>query len=233
MKSIENHVESVLEDFEKIGILQDVLFIGAWARYFYKEHFKSETDYYPRLATKDLDILLPKEKAKQSLQIDLHQKLLEFGYQHQIFRNSLIKYYKNELELEFLLPTHGSKRIVSVKALNIKAQQLPYLEMLWESPIHIRYGKYQVSIPDPYDFVVHKLIISSSRSVRQTKLQDIRDAEEVLVVLMQEKGFESKLSRVCIKYTKNKKAKSKVLKVLPFLLDPGLRKLLNKAIEEK
>ncbi len=221
--NIENHIESTLADFDKIGVLQDVLFIGAWARYFYKNHFSSKTKYHPRLATKDLDILLKENLKKKALVLDLHKKLIEVGYEPEFYQSKMIKYYKNELELEFLVPTHGEKRVVSVKAFNVQAQELPYLGMLWSHPLTAKYGKYKVQVPDPLDYAIHKLIIAQSRAKKESKLQDIRDAEEVLAAFKIEGDLSREINVSLKEIQPNQKSKSKITKSLQEFLDPELR----------
>jgi len=224
--NIENHIEATLADFDKIGVLDDVLFIGAWARYFYKSHFSSKTKYHPRLATKDLDILLKENLKKKSLVLDLHQKLIEVGYEPEFYQSKMIKYYKNELELEFLVPTHGEKRVVSIKAFNVQAQELPYLGMLWSHPLIAKYGKYQVQVPDPLDYAIHKLIISQSRAKKESKLQDIRDAEEVLAAFKIQDDLNREISSRIKEIKLNPKSKSKINKSLQDFLDPELRDMI-------
>lgn len=224
--NIENHIESTLADFDKIGVLDDILFIGAWARYFYKNHFSSKTKYHPRLATKDLDILLKENLKKQSLILDLHQKLIEVGYEPEFYQSKMIKYYKNELELEFLVPTNGEKRVISVKAFNVQAQELPYLGMLWSNPLKAKYGKYQVQVPDPLDYAIHKLIIAQSRAKKESKLQDIRDAEEVVAAFKIQGDLDQEITNRLKEMKLNPKSKSKINKSLQEFLDPQLRDMI-------
>lgn len=221
--NIENHIESTLADFHKIGVLRDVLFIGAWTRYFYKNHFSSKTKYHPRLATKDLDVLLKENFKRQSLVMDLHQKLIEVGYEPEFYQSKMIKYYKNELELEFLVPTNGEKRVVSVKGFNVQAQELPYLGMLWNNPLTAKYGKYKVQVPDPLDYAIHKLIIAQSRTKKESKLQDIRDAEEVVAAFKIQGDLDREINKRINEIQPNPKSKSKINKSLQEFLDPELR----------
>jgi hypothetical protein len=224
--NIEKHVEQTLKDFSSIGVLGEILFIGAWARYFYKSYFPSKVDYYPRMATKDLDILFKESAKKRSLVVDLHKKLIAEGYRHEIYQNNIIKYYKNELELEFLIPTNGEKKIVEVKAFNVTAQELPYLGMLWDDPVQAKYGKYKIWIPDPYKYVFHKLIIAQSRSKNDTKIQDIRDAEDVAAALESQGEFNSEIKEVLERLKLNLKSKTKIKESLKEFLDPDLRQKL-------
>ncbi len=194
--NIDDHVESCLGFFkDEVGILDEVLFIGAWARYFYRSLFKGNADYQARLATKDLDVLLDRKKARHKKIVDVHQKLIEVGYQPTYYQSKLIKYHQDDLELEFLVPAVGSSRhqAVKVQAYNLIAQELPYLQMLWDHPAAVKYGRYEVNVPEPVTFALHKLIISVRRQKPASAEQDKRDAEEVLYALRNDSSFEERV----------------------------------------
>ncbi len=226
--NINEHVESCLSFFgEEVGILDEILFIGAWARYFYRGLFQGEGRYQARLATKDLDILLSQRKKRAKRQVDVHKKLVESGYEKKFSHSGLIKYYRDALELEFLIPARGapSDKPVNVEAYNLKAQELAYLEMLWRRPILVSYAGYDVRVPDPVDFAVQKLVISSRRAKGASAEQDRRDAEEVLYALSEKADFEMVVRERLGKL--NRKQMQAVKKGISTFLVPELREKLQ------
>ena len=105
---------------------------GAWARYFYRELFDPSSGYRARMVTKDLDILVPREMARAARKVDVHAKLVTAGFEPIFARNGLVKYARDALELEFLLPAQGTPRDkpVEIKAYNINAQELAHLTLV-------------------------------------------------------------------------------------------------------
>lgn len=229
--NIDEHVESVLRFFDSDAkILSEILFIGAWARYFYQDLFSGTGEYNARFVTKDLDILLNRKRKEQKQTVDVHQKLLAAGYQAEFLPNQLIKYRRGALDLEFLLPAKGAPRekAVHIRAYNLTAQELAYLEMLWSRPVSIRYGNYEVKVPNPFDFALHKLIISFRRANPRSGEQDRRDAEEVLYVLYKRDDFEAAFRETSDRL--NAKSMKAVRKGIDAFLVPGLRERLQELV---
>lgn len=222
--NIDDHVKEVLAFFDQeAGILGEILFVGAWARYFYRGYFTKNERYYPRLATKDLDILLTEKSKHQPLVVNVHQKLIDSGYDHEFLTEGLIKYSKEDLEIEFLIPTNGEWKIVPVKAYNVKAQQLPYMGMLWNDPVEVQYDKFHVRLPNPYEYALHKLIVSQRRAKKPTGEQDRKDAEEVLTALAQRKDFQDELKRVYQENKFNSKTTKMIKKSITYFIIPDFR----------
>ena len=193
MPNINDYVEDCLRFFaEDAGILDEILFIGAWARYFYREIFDSTSGYHARMLTKDLDILVPRELIRAKRKVDVHTKLAAAGFEPLFTQNGLVTYSRDALELEFLVPARGSARNepVAINAYNINAQELAHLSMLVPNAICVPYGGYQVRVPEPVDYSLHKLIISQRRAKVASAEQDRRDAEEVLYPLSKQADFE-------------------------------------------
>ena len=192
MPNINDYVEDCLRFFAvDAGILDDILFIGAWARYFYRDIFDSTSGYHARMLTKDLDILVPRELIRAKRKVDVHTKLAAAGFEPVFAQNGLVKYSRDALELEFLVPARGSARSepVEINAYNINAQELAHLSMLVPNAICVPYGGYHVRVPDPVDYSLHKLVISQRRAKAASAEQDRRDAEEVLYPLSQQADF--------------------------------------------
>lgn len=224
--NIDEHIESCLKFFEvEAAILDEILFIGAWARYFYRDHFKKSADYQARMLTKDLDILLSTKSIGAVKRVDVHEKLISAGFHAEFLRGNHIKYFRDALELEFLVPAKGapSEKAVHVKQYNLNAIELPHLSMLWRSPISVRYGKFSVNVPDPMDFAIHKILISSRRAKPESAEQDRRDAEEVLYALNEGRDFEGNFKNSISTFAPNKKNLTAMRKGIDTFLIPTLR----------
>lgn len=96
-----------------------------------------------------------------------------------------------ELRVDFLTPLFGpeSEKAVFLPALGVSAHPLKFLDYLIESPAQaavVGGAGVLVNVPDPARFALHKLWISTRRSVsEQTKaLKDLRQAGDLLEVLL-------------------------------------------------
>ncbi len=229
--NIDEHVEATLNFFDSdAGILSEILFVGAWARYFYRDLFKNLKTYQARMLTKDLDVLLHIKKKREKQKVDVHQRLIQAGYHAEFYPSNVIKYFRDDLELEFLIPTRGAPhdKAVQVEAYNVTAQELSYLEMLWDRPQSVRYGKYHLYVPHPLDFAIHKLIISFRRKKPASGEQDRRDAEEVLYALSHERDFDDIFQQTLLAIRKNRKTFKAVENGIATFILPSLRERLQK-----
>ncbi len=50
----------VLRRLQKAGVLREVMIIGSWCIYFYRNYF-SDIEYTSSIRTRDLDFLVPKK----------------------------------------------------------------------------------------------------------------------------------------------------------------------------
>jgi hypothetical protein len=120
--------ENILLDFQKTGILENVILIGSWVLPIYRHYF-SNTPEIPILRTTDIDFLIS-NPPKINIQADIPSLLERHGFieQHSVIDN-FTKFIHPDLEIEFLIPElgRGRKTAVSIKELNITAQPLRYL----------------------------------------------------------------------------------------------------------
>ena len=98
----------VLRRFHKAGILKDLILVGSWCVYIYKDYFSSNSSIeHAALKTRDLDFLIDKPSTLKN-RVDIPALLEDLGFVS-IFKGhkGYIKLDHPELILEFLVPEKG------------------------------------------------------------------------------------------------------------------------------
>jgi len=68
----------VLMHFHDAGILEEIILVGSWCMYFYKEYFYPEK-YNPSIRTRDIDFLIPLP-IRSKKKIDIVELLRKDGF---------------------------------------------------------------------------------------------------------------------------------------------------------
>lgn len=164
----------------RADILDNVLLIGSWCSYFYKQYF-SNVEYNPIIKTRDIDFLV-NTRLKFSKSVDLEELLKPLGFEIEFFGNGYMKLESEELVVEFLVPEIGrsSDKPLSLPALKVNAQPLRHLDMLWRNPIRIAISGISVRLPHPVDYLLQKLVIAGRRKKSDKSEKDRQSAFAVL-----------------------------------------------------
>ncbi|NLI11467.1 MAG: hypothetical protein GX425_02285 [Peptococcaceae bacterium] len=176
------------------GILADLILIGSWVEYIYAEsnYFRG---FQPSIRTIDLDFLIPNIR-RPAKKVPLCDVMERHGFMTQQRRDGLIKFSKVEgpLDVEFLVREmgHGQVEPYTVEGLGIKATGLRHLDSLsqWTTVLVIR--SFQLRVPLPEAYVLHKLVINNRRQEMKKK-KDLMSIEELLPFI---KGSEKNLAKL-------------------------------------
>ena len=177
----------ILRRFHKAGILDDLILIGSWCVYFYKEYFNN-TPYIDQttIRTRDIDFLIDKP-AKLKHAVNIPELLKDLGFVT-IFkgREGYLKLDHPDLMLEFLVPEKGKSidKPVPLTKLGMNAVALRFLNMLTENIIKIKVEDFNISVPHPVNFALHKLIIFQRRLKEDKAAKDRNVAIEILRALI-------------------------------------------------
>jgi len=171
----------VIEAFDKKGLLLYLMLIGSWAEYIYSFYFQS--DFKPSLRTTDADFLyknlrIPKRK------INISDALKEKGFIYAENRLTGVGKFVKEglLEIEFLTRVLGSGNRIyeSIPSIGIKAVGLRDVNILVKYPLRLQCKGYDISVPEPEAYVIHKIIINPQRASEYKQEKDIRSVEALL-----------------------------------------------------
>jgi hypothetical protein len=194
----------IIDIFNQVKLLPHILIIGSWAEYIYELHFK-EIGYKSNLRTMDIDFFYPNIN-KPNEKIDLRALMDAHDYVWDISNDGITKFYKEGLEIEFLVRELGKGKIepYKIEPLNIKAEGLRNLDILLLNCLSANVNNYLINIPAPQAYVLHKLTINSSRKNKAAK--DIRAVKEILALFFNQLEEKNKLKLIYENLTKKQKA---------------------------
>ena len=164
-------IEKVLILLDKSGFFDDGLLVGSWTFPFYRELFHIE--YF--LRTDDVDFALGSEEINKPGGADLKEAFIKEGISPFMdYLTGLQKFLTGTFGIEFLIHRKGGREeIVTVDKYNIHAQPLPFLDLLFISPVRIIMPEFSVKVPSPEALFLHKLIIAQRRKKESKRLKDL------------------------------------------------------------
>jgi len=171
----------ILNSLHNEGVLKDIILIGSWCHYFYKDYFSNAPEI-PLLRTLDVDFLIPNPpRIKKEVNIPDILESFDFIPLHSRI-TGYTKYVHPELELEFLIADLGKgkgNKPYQIPKLHINAQGLRFLNLLQSHTIKVKYGDITVIVPEPAAYVLHKFIIYERRQNKEKQLRDLLSAKEI------------------------------------------------------
>ncbi len=188
----------ILKRFHKAGILDDFILIGSWCVYFYKDYFDN-VSYIDQttIRTRDIDFLIDKP-AKIKHAVNIPELLKDLGFVTILRgREGYIKLDHPDLMLEFLVPEKGkgTDKPVPLTKLGMNAVALRFLSLLTDNIIKIKVEDFNISMPHPANFALHKLIIFQRRFKEDKAIKDRNTAVDILKALIN-KDEEENLKQV-------------------------------------
>lgn len=177
----------ILRRFHKEGILDDLILIGSWCIYFYKEYFNS-VPYIDQSAirTRDIDFLIDKPTRIKHV-VNIPELLKDLGFVTILKgHEGYVKLDHPDLMLEFLVPEKGkgTDKPVSLTKLGMNAVALRFLNLLSDNIIKIKVEDFTISMPHPVNFALHKLIIFQRRFKEEKAIKDRNAAIDILKALI-------------------------------------------------
>jgi hypothetical protein len=217
----------ILKRFNRAKILDDLILIGSWCVYFYKDYF-SDVPYIDQAAikTRDIDFLIDHpSRIKREVNIPDLLKDLGFLVDHKGSKG-YIKMNHPDLILEFLVPERGKgeDKPYDLPKLGINAVTLRFLNFLSMNTIQVKIENLRITLPHPANYALHKLIIFQRRSKEEKALKDMNTAIAVLKALI-EKGEASLIVRVFNSVPK--KWQNKIIIGLEEAQEPDILKALT------
>jgi hypothetical protein len=177
----------ILRRFHKEQILDNLILIGSWCLFFYKDYF-SPDPHIERivLKTRDIDFLINAPN-KIKHEVDIPELLKDLGFVVD-FRGDkgYIKLDHPDLILEFLVPEKGKgiDKPYRIPAFSINATALRFLDFLSSNTIKVKTEDFYLTLPHPANFALHKLIIFQRRAKKDKAEKDRNTAIEILKALI-------------------------------------------------
>ena len=178
----------VLRRLDNAGLLKDLVIVGSWCTFFYKDFFPRNT-YRTSLATRDMDLLIPRPREIQA-KTDVVALLRDLGFVVGFSGSQgYIRLEHPQLIIEFLVPERGrgSNKPYSLPQLGLNAQALRFLEFLSQETIQSRIGSITIRLPHPANFALHKLVVMGRRAKPEKQAKDKEAATKILQALIDSK----------------------------------------------
>lgn len=169
--SLPEQLKSAFIILDRSGFFKDGLLVGSWAFVFYREIF--DIEYV--LRTDDVDFAFGQDVLNREGGTDLEAAFLAKGYSAVMDNlTGLQKFLSGTFGIDFLIHRKGGReKIVTVNRYNVHAQPLPFLDLLFISPLEVQLPDYNVRIPSPESLFLHKLIIAQRRKKESKKGKDL------------------------------------------------------------
>ena len=150
--------------------LQHVILIGSWAEYVYKEA-QLVHGLEPNIVTRDIDFLI-KNIRKPAEPKSITALAREAGYriESDILYNTTKIQSGADLEIEFIVNQMGSGDTSVIKTnLGVNAQALRNMDILSKHSIKTNLFGFDITVPIPEAYVLHKMLINAERKEKSTK----------------------------------------------------------------
>jgi len=168
-------VHEILRLFSQHKI--NALLIGSYCLPAYKDAFNMKL---PTLRTQDVDFLVPQPyKGKKA---DMESILSDLGFSLGFNPDGSTYFTNGTFRIDFLTPEKGkgTDKAVLIKELGIHAEPLRYMQMLFDDPIQVKSKDLKYSVPNPWIFAFHKILIMKSRKAQSKKDKDLLQVVSLL-----------------------------------------------------
>jgi len=170
-----DEVSELLQGLAEEKFFADGILCGSWVMVVYRLLHKLAY----ALRTEDIDFAV--ETARHCV-ADIPDILMRLGYVPVLDPHGLEKYVKGTFSIEFLVHRKGGRDVpyVAVKEMNIRAQPLPFMSMLFIDPITIDFGAFSIRIPCVEALFLHKLIIAQRRKTASKADKDLEQCASLI-----------------------------------------------------
>ena len=174
------------------GLLEHFIVVGSWCLYFYKLYYNKRQSI-ATLRTRDVDFFIPSPKTLK-IEVDLPDLLEHLGFMTDFQgRAGYIRFVHPALFIEFLVPERGRpiNKPYPLKQLKINAQALRFLEILEIKTIGAKVEDFELTLPHPSCYVLHKILVYKRRPKKDKRTRDIEQIARVLNFLQKQNETKS------------------------------------------
>lgn len=180
-------VEEILRIFSQNGV--NVIPVGSYCLPILKDSLKLNL---PTIKTQDIDFLVALPyKGEES---DIESLLKPLGFLPGFNSDGSTYFSNGTFKIEFLTPEKGREKnnVIYIEPLKIKAVPLRFVQMLTDELIQIKRENYSYSVPSPWVFACHKILVSRKRRAKDKKEKDILQANAILREMFKNPGMAKK-----------------------------------------
>ncbi len=171
----------VLRRLDKAGVLKHIILAGSWCTLFYESYFEG-IKYTPVLKTRDIDLLVVKPSAIKS-KTNIAELLKDLGFVVDFAGSEgYIRFSHPQLIVEFLAEEkgRGTDKPYKLVKLGANAQALRFLELLARDTISVKPEEFELTLPHPANYALHKLLVIHRRRKPEKIKKDENAAAQIL-----------------------------------------------------
>jgi hypothetical protein len=179
-------IHGLLRTLYRMGFFSHSLLAGSWIFPLYEAVFNIRY----ALKTFDIDFAIDLVSLRSAKPANLEKLFKDLGYVRVIdYTSGLRKYSREGFEIEFLVQRKGDREPehVPISRLNVTATPLPFLDILFESPLLLNLGDLKIKVPCPEALFIHKLIVAQRRRNSLKEENDLSQCRASIPVLETEK----------------------------------------------
>lgn len=191
MKNQFAEFKRIIKIIHENNLVDQIILIGSWAYYLYCNKMFSQKVNIASLRTTDIDFFIPRH-TKFRRKINLIDVLEVHGYEHIQSKSGADRFLSIDFGIEFLTEEvgRGSHKAYHVKDLDLHTIQIRYMNLLREGFVYINVdSNIKIKIPNPENFALHKLLISTQRLKEAKAIKDREQGITLLDLLIQNKLF--------------------------------------------
>jgi|GEM_PF-2196318 len=170
-------LKEICEAFSEQELLYEgLLVVGSVCMNIYSEHYEAPL---PLFTTRDVDIAIehPYRGKSAKLITALRNRGFEVSWS---YPEGVMTLRKGPFQVEFLtVAKRGEEKPVRIRKLEVVAQALNFLNLLFRNPVLFNFQGYSVVAPHPVDFVIHKVLVAQKRPEEEKREKDMEQAEWV------------------------------------------------------
>jgi len=171
---------NLLTALSEAGFFEEGLLAGSWVFVLYGIIYSLE---FP-IRTLDVDFAVRAEPDLKGDATNIEDVITSLGYLAVTERSGWRKYTKEGLGVEFITNRKGSKDGVDlIKFFNITALRLPFLDLLFDSPIDIVHEDFKLRIPGAESLFLHKLVTSHRRIEASKEERDLEQCRYLVKII--------------------------------------------------
>lgn len=203
-------VDEILRLFSINGV--SATLIGSYCLPVYRNQWKMSL---PTMRTQDVDFLI--QVPYKGKAVDVESLIGGLGFSIGFNPDGSTYFTNGVFKVEFLTPEKGkgTDRAIYIKELGIGAVPLRYLQMLLEQQVELKLEDYSLSVPKPWVFAFHKILITKSRKDKGKKEKDLLQAVSILreiakrpAEMKEARSYLASLPKPWVRYIKDQLASS-------------------------
>ncbi len=185
-------LKDLFKGLSDAGFFESGILAGSWVFPLYNPLFG--INY--ALSTLDVDLVVQTGARQSQGNVNVERIITDLGFLPVTEQSGWRKYTREGLTIEFLTNRKGNRDGVDlIENLNINAFRLPFLDLLFISPVTVELSGFKLMVPCPEAMFIQKLIVSQRRVDKDKVSKDLEQCSVLIPILDENRLVEVMKSR--------------------------------------